>query len=59
MDNFILYVLFDIVVKYMTEHPKVIRKFCEIIWDIFLKPFIQESAKILAAFCGRRRSLMR
>ena len=48
MDNFILYVLFDIVVKYMTEHSEVIRKLCKIIWDVFLKPFIQESAKNLA-----------
>ena len=48
MDNFILYVLFDIVEKYMVEHSEVIRKLCEIIWDVFFKPFIQESAKILA-----------
>ena len=44
MDNFILYVLFDIVEKYMVEHSEVIRKLCEIIWDVFFKPFIQESA---------------
>ena len=48
MDNFILYVLFDIVVKYMTEHSEVIRKLCEIIWGVFFKPFMQEIAKILA-----------
>lgn len=44
----LLFDIADMVAKYMKEHPEVIRKLCEIIWDIFLKPFMQEIAKILA-----------
>lgn len=44
----LLFDIADMIAKYMSEHPEVIRKLCEIIWDIFLKPFMQEIAKILA-----------
>lgn len=44
----LLFDIADMIAKYMSEHPEVIRKLCEIIWGVFFKPFMQEIAKILA-----------